>query len=146
MRPNFLLFYLFFTAALTADAQDFLDWGTLADVEFEDHLSEDYGVPYQTATFGEKISAKDGQTVAIKGYMIPLDAMGLSYVLSRNPNASCFFCGGAGPESIVKLNIQPKHVKRYKTDAVMIFRGTLRLNESNRHTFNYVLDGAEPVQ
>jgi len=145
MRPYFLLFYLAFTATLTANAQDFLDWGTLADVEFEDHLSEDYGVPYQTATFGEKISAKAGQTVAIKGYMIPLDAMGISYVLSRNPNASCFFCGGAGPESIVKLSIKPKYVKRYQTDAVMIFRGTLRLNESNRRTFNYVLDEAEPA-
>lgn len=143
MRP-YLLLLPFLLSALIVNAQDFLDWGTLADVEFEDHLSEDYAMPYQTATFGEKVRAKAGQTVTIKGYMIPLDAMGLSYVLSRNPNASCFFCGGAGPESIIKLNIKPKHIKRYQTDAVMVFQGVLRLNESNQHTFNYVLDEAEP--
>jgi hypothetical protein len=141
MRHFLLLLTLLATTSLSA--QDFLEWGTLADVTFEDHITEDYGVPYQTATFGDELKAYEGKTVTIKGYMIPLDAMGISYVISRNPNASCFFCGGAGPETIVKLDLKPKYIERYQTDAVLMFRGTLRLNESNQHTFNYVLEGAE---
>jgi len=144
MGRNILGSLLLF-AWLSAPAQHNLDWATLADVEFEDRLSEDFGVPYQVATFGEKIRSYEGKTVQIRGYMIPLDAMGLSYVLSRNPNASCFFCGGAGPESIVQLNVKPEYVKRYETDELRTFQGTLRLNESNEEAFNYVLDGAEAL-
>ncbi len=142
-----LLFLTLIISSLgyTLQAQNNIDWETLADVGFEDHLSEDYGVPYQVATFGEKVRKLEGQAIQIRGYMIPLDAMGLSYVLSRNPNASCFFCGGAGPESIIKLKIKPEHIKRYQTDEVRTFRGTLQLNESNRKAFNYVLLEAEPL-
>jgi hypothetical protein len=126
-------------------AQTFLDWGTLADVSFQDRTSSSFGIQYQEATFGETVRAYEGQEVIIKGYLIPLDPLGVSYVLSMNPNSRCFFCGGSGPETIVELRVKPEHMQRYETDEVRSFRGILRLHESNLEQFNYVLELAEPL-
>ncbi len=126
------------------EAQEFLGWEILADVSFDSQYSETWGIDILTANFGEIVSSLEGNEVVLSGYMIPLDAMGTSYVLSRNPNASCFFCGGAGPETVVSLQIQAQHLKRYRTDAYLTFKGILELNESNERQMNYVLREAEP--
>lgn len=128
-----------------ARAQAFLGWEILADVSFESNYSESFGVEVLTATFGEMVSSLEGQEVVLSGYMIPLDAMGTSYVLSRNPNASCFFCGGAGPETVVGLQIQAAYIKRYRTDDYLTFKGVLRLHEDNARQLNYVLTDAAPI-
>ena len=129
----------------SANAQDFLSWEILADVSFTSDYSETWGIDVLTAQFGEIVSSLEGQEVVLSGYMIPMDAMGTSYVLSRNPNASCFFCGGAGPETIVGLQLQPEHIKRYRTDAYLTFKGVLRLHSSNERQMNYMLEAAEPM-
>jgi hypothetical protein len=126
-------------------AQQFLDWSTLADVSFQDRMSSSFGIQYQVATFGETIRSYEGKEVIVKGYLIPLDPLGVSYVLSMNPNSRCFFCGGGGPETIVELRVKPEHMQRYETDEIRAFQGVLRLYESNLEQFNYVLELAEPL-
>jgi hypothetical protein len=127
------------------DAQAYLDWGTLADVEFESEYSEEFGIEILIAKFGAYVKNFDGQEVSLTGYMIPLDPLGTTYVLSRNPNASCFFCGGAGPETVVQLQLSPHAIRRYRTDEYLTFKGTLQLHERNEKKFNYVLKKAEPM-
>ena len=129
---------------LPGRAQEFLGWEILADVQFESEYSETWGVDILTAEFGEIVKSLEGNEVVLSGYMIPLDALGTSYVLSRIPNASCFFCGGAGPETVVSLQLQAQHLKRYRTDAYLTFKGILVLNVSNERQLNYVLREAEP--
>lgn len=143
---TFFLLVLGCCNTMSLKAQEFLGWEILADVSFASSYSESFGVEVFTATFGEMVQGLEGQEVVLSGYMIPLDAMGTSYVLSRNPNASCFFCGGAGPETVVALQLQAAHVQRYRTDAYLTFKGTLRLHTSNERTLNYVLQQAEPYQ
>ncbi|MBK9933311.1 MAG: hypothetical protein IPP05_04030 [Cytophagaceae bacterium] len=58
--------------------------------------------------------------------------------------ASCFFCGGSGPESIVQLNFSKKN--RFNTDQVITVKGKLRLNADNVDDLNYILDDASLVQ
>ena len=123
--------------------QEYLDWAILADVKFEDHYSKEYKMDLLKANFGDIIKQYDGKEVMLTGYMIPIDPMGTAYVLSRNPNSSCFFCGGAGPETIVGLRLAPKHTKRYKTDEFLTFKGTLKLNELNEKQFTYMILDAE---
>ena len=127
----------------TASAQEFLDWGILADVSFKDTYSKEYGMDLLEAKFGAFIEAFDGKEVLITGYVIPIDPMGTAYVLSRNPNASCFFCGSAGPETIVGLRLKPESTKRYKTDEYLTFKGMLKLNKLNSKQFTYMLLDAE---
>ena len=60
--------------------------------------------------------------------MIPMDPMGITYVLSRNPNATCFFCGGAGQESVIELHLKKRKTK-FKTDEYVTFIGNFALND-----------------
>jgi len=57
--------------------------------------------------------------------------------------ASCFFCGGSGPETVAELRLHPKSIRRYATDEILSFKGTLMLNEKNSESLNYVILNAE---
>ncbi|HMO39404.1 MAG TPA: hypothetical protein PKC76_07855 [Saprospiraceae bacterium] len=125
-------------------AQNAIDWGVLADVKFEKKYSDKWAMDYDEATFGKLPLLYAGEEVSISGYIIPIDALGLSYVLSRNPNATCFFCGGAGPETVIELRFKPEAMKRYRMDERRTFKGILQLNRENIKQFTYVLLQAEP--
>ncbi|MEM9822373.1 MAG: DUF3299 domain-containing protein, partial [Bacteroidota bacterium] len=124
-------------------AQEIIDWIVLADVQFEQKQSEESGESYDLATFGEEVKAMEGKEVSIHGYVIPLDPLGLSFVLSRNPNATCFFCGGGGPETVIDIKLKPEKIKQYKMDERRTFKGILQLNPTNIEHFTYVLKAAE---
>ena len=127
-------------------AQTRIDWINLADVTFEEKKdSVDAPLSYNFATFGETLIALAGQEVSITGYMIPMDPMGITFVLSRNPNATCFFCGGAGPETVLQLNMKKSALKRYTTDDRLTFKGKLQLNEKDINSLTYVLEEAEEL-
>ena len=140
-----LFFLITILSASHLSSQQFIDWGILADVEFEEKYDENSGLEILHAKFGGLVQSFDTQEVQISGYVIPLDPLGTTYVLSRNPNASCFFCGGAGPETIIKLALKPEAIKRYRTDDYRNFQGVLELNVSNEREFNYVLRNAEEI-
>ena len=86
--------------------------------------------------------AAEGKECYITGYMIPVDVDEDFYVLSRYPFANCFFCGGAGPESVVDLRFPDKAERSYQTDDRLTFKGTLRLNSDDVYQMNYILEGA----
>ncbi len=136
-----LFFALLFST--TAFAQTKLTWDILSDVEYESKYFEEYGTSYLAPTFGEKPTALNGKKVVVTGYLIPLDAANEAFILSKNPYASCYFCGNAGPETIVELWIKPKKIRRYQMDERLTFKGKLYLNESDVNHFNYILRGAE---
>ena len=128
----------FFTSTLFSQTP--IDWNTLADVRFEERKDTTADLTFNQADFGDIVSQFEEQEVSITGYMIPMDPMGLSYALSRNPNAVCFFCGGAGPETVVQLSFAT--MKRYPTDAKLTFKGILQLNEQDINSLTYVLKEA----
>ncbi|MEM1320817.1 MAG: DUF3299 domain-containing protein [Bacteroidota bacterium] len=123
-------------------AQANITWDLLGDVTFESSYSPEYGVSILTATFGRWIKAFEQKEVYISGYVIPLDPMGISYALSRNPNSSCFFCGGSGPETVLGLNMKPGSLKKYEIDQIKTFKGTLKMNITDEKEFIYVLENA----
>ena len=140
-----LVLVLLLLSAEQGIGQTPIDWLVLNDVKLEQKINEQFGTSYDIATFGEWVKGVDGEEVYLTGYMIPMDAMGTSYALSRNPNANCFFCGGAGPETVVRLWLTAEAMKRYKTDDYLRFKGRLQLNDSNEHGFLYELWEAAPI-
>ncbi len=140
-----LLLALLIVGSALATAQTAIDWNLLADVKFNKKHSEELGMSYHEAQFGKWVLPFDGKEVKITGFMIPLDGLGVSWVLSRNPNATCFFCGGAGPETVIELRLKPSAIKRYKLDERRTFKGTLQLNKDNTDHLTYVLIDAEPI-
>lgn len=96
----------------------------------------------QFPRFGPTVKALNGKAISITGYVIPVDLESGTYVISEFPMAACFFCGGAGAESIMQLKFK-RAPRRLKTDERRTFSGTLRLNADNVYELNYILDGAE---
>ena len=145
LQLNLLCLCFCFIAALSLNGQTHIDWTTLADVIFKKAYDSALGMTYDVAKFGDYVKDLEGKEVIITGYMIPLDAFGVSYALSQNPNKICFFCGGSGPETVIDLQMKPKFIKRYQMDARLTMKGTLQLNENNLDGFNYVLVNAQPL-
>lgn len=138
-----VLFVALFTqpGKLSAQVAE-LTWNTLADVSFKDVYLEEYDLYYYYPTFGPKVLDMEGRMVKISGYVIPVDYDDDYYVLSAFPFAACFFCGGAGPESVVDLQLKAGH-RRFKTDERLTFKGVFRTNTTDIYQLNYILEDAE---
>lgn len=119
-----------------------ITWDQLKDVTFKKKWYAEEQVYMLYPTFGATVSKLDGKEVSLKGYVIPVDLEQGIYVLSAFPYAMCFFCGGAGPESVVALKFK-KGGRRFKTDEVHTFKGKLKLNPSDIYELNYIIQDAE---
>ena len=128
--------------AAVADYRE-LTWAELADVDFKDVYLEELDSYYWKPVFGPQVLAAESDDVYITGYVIPVDLDEDFYVLSRYPFANCFFCGGAGPESVVDLRFKDSGHRTYQTDERLTFHGNLRLNADDVYQMNYILEGAE---
>ena len=128
-----------------AMAEDYreLTWAELADVDFKDVYLEELDSYYWKPQFGPQVLAAEGQDVYITGYVIPVDLDEDFYVLSRYPFANCFFCGGAGPESVIDLRFADSDHRTYQTDERLTFHGNVRLNADDVYQMNYILEGTE---
>ncbi len=124
-------------------------WEILSDVSFSTQYLEEYGEAYYVPEFGPTPRKYEGKSIQIKGYIIPADPEQDIYILSQFPFASCFFCGNAGPETIVELiftNKDKSRKKTYKIDDIRSFRGILRLNKDDVAHTNYILEKAEEIK
>ena len=122
--------------------QEEVDWRTLADVTFEDKYLEDLDAYYWHPTFGENVKALEGEEIVVTGYVIPVDYESNYYILSAFPYAACFFCGNAGPETVIELEIADES-QTFTTDQRLSFVGTLKLNANDIYKMNYILQEAE---
>jgi hypothetical protein len=139
---KYIILGLFLSASTSIFAQNQLTWQTLRDVQYEEKYVEEVESEVLFPKFGGRVKSYEGMEVYISGYMIVLDAKTGIYVLSANTFASCFFCGQAGPESIVELKLKPGY-RKFKTDERVTVKGTLRLNDKDIYQLNYILEEAE---
>lgn len=130
--------------SLSVQAQQAVTWQTLAKVTYEYIQNFDQNLWYGAPTFSEEVKALDGKQISIKGYVLPSDAAENSYILSAFPFSSCYFCGGAGPESVIELRLK-KRKSAYKLDQVVTFTGRLVLNDRELE-MNYILEEAEEAE
>lgn len=120
-----------------------IDWSNLSDVSFEDKYYEEFDQYLPYPTFGQSVKDLEDKEVQISGYIIPIEPE--RYILSQNPFASCFFCGGAGPETVLELELT-SYDKTYYTDQYLSFKGILKLNIEDIDKLNYLLQSAEEVE
>lgn len=116
-----------------------ITWDTLKDVKYRKKYYIEVGQFFLYPTFGKSLKELNGKTVSIKGYVIPIDTEGDYYVVSKFPMAQCFFCGMAGPETIIMLNFKKKP-RRMRTDETRCFTGRLRLNSESIEELNFILE------
>lgn len=119
-----------------------INWKILEDVKFAEKYYPAVNAYMLFPTFGPQVKALNGKYVELEGYIIPVDQPSNLYVISAYNNASCFFCGNAGPNSVMELELTRKHPE-FRMDQWQCFRGYLRLNDSDIDRMNFILDKAE---
>jgi hypothetical protein len=141
IKGFFLLLIGFFALEQNTSAPPALAWKTLEGIGFDKRFVEDMNDYFLFPEFTKQIKALEGKTVDVEGYVIPFDKTGAEVALSANPYAACFFCGKAGPASIMIVKLKVKNTK-LRTDMYKTFRGKLKLNATDPDEFYYILEDA----
>lgn len=123
------MLYVIAVAVLSLQVNQ-LDWSMLTATSYRYGTD---GLPERTR-YAEALQALNGESVVITGYIIPVDVKGGQYVLSQFPLKQCFFCGNAGPETILNLHFE-SHPPHLLTDMFVAVQGTLVLSEQDGFFF-----------
>jgi hypothetical protein len=139
LKKIFLAFL--FLGALGLPAQKTLVWQMLEMTTYRIMNESEFQSTY-LPEFPAILEAEyANREVVIAGYLIPVDIEARKYALSKNPFTSCFFCGGAGPETVIELRFK-ESPGRFATDEFLMIKGQLRLNRSGSGLF-FILENAE---
>ena len=119
-------------------------WHVLAEVRYETKPDASGQYEIEVPVFSNQLKTYDNKRVRLKGYIIPLTELGGSstFMLSSVPFSMCFFCGSAGPETIVEIETKEK-IKF--TDKQVMIEGTLVLNGSDPDHHMYILKSAKRI-
>ncbi|PHN01738.1 hypothetical protein [Flavilitoribacter nigricans] len=130
------------TVSLSAQAKDDNIWTTLSKITFRKEYDEMLGFKVDVPVFGEEVKALADKEVVIKGYIIPVEGYKShkEFVFSAYPYNMCFFCGGAGPETV--MEVFSNEPVKYTAEPIVL-RGKLVLNSSDINRLMYILKDAE---
>lgn len=131
----------FSSVQLHAQSDDDNVWTVLSKVTFKKEYDEMLGFKVDVPVFGEEVQALADQEVLIKGYIIPVEGYKShkEFVFSAYPYNMCFFCGGAGPETVMEVfSLEPV---KYTAEPVVL-RGKLELNSTDINRLMYILTDA----
>jgi hypothetical protein len=118
---------------------DTLNWKLLGQIKFLKKPSKEYPEGVMFPVINPTLKAKNNRTIYMTGFIVPIDNK--NYALSKNVFASCFFCGQAGPETIMGIKFKNPGVK-LKTDQYVTLQGTFRYNDSDVDDWIYHIDNA----
>ncbi|MCB0704789.1 MAG: hypothetical protein KDC34_05740 [Saprospiraceae bacterium] len=141
---KFLVLGLLLSFASVSHAQSPSVWKTLSKITFKKVYDEMMGFKVDVPVFSDAVKALEGQEITITGYIIPVEGYKshTEFVFSAFPYNMCFFCGGAGPETVMEVYaIEPV---QYTATEVTI-KGTLQLNSGDINRLIYSLVDAEKV-
>ena len=126
-----LVFYFFCIPQLSG-------WDLLSDVEVVQGYDEFMGTEIDQPKFSDYLRSQDGNMLVLEGFIIPLEQGGEQdyFILSKFPYQSCFFCGGAGPETVIE--VFSDEAIGYTEDRIRV-KGTLSLNSGNPLQLFYAL-------
>jgi hypothetical protein len=140
MKNNILVVFCLLLP-LSCFAQKQITWNDLARITYTEKFFPSYDAYFLYPEFATDIKSLEGKKVSLVGYFLNIDPSGKLFILSKNPMASCFFCGMGGPETAVELQFDSK--PDFKTDDVLHVTGTLKLNADDVQHFNYILTDCE---
>ncbi|WP_330441851.1 hypothetical protein [Flavobacterium sp. C4GT6] len=122
---------------------DTLSWKLLGEIKYVKKASDDYPEGVMFPVVNSTLKAKNKKPIVMSGFIIPIDNK--TYALSKNVFASCFFCGQAGPETIMGIKFKDPNM-RLKTDQYVTLQGTFRYNDSDVDDWIYHIENAVIVK
>jgi hypothetical protein len=120
-------------------------WQTLSLVTFDYKFNEMMGMDMPVPKFSKAVKSLEGKEVTLQGYILPLEGKRSQkyFIFSAYPYNLCYFCGGAGPESVAEVYCK-KPIK-YTTKMITV-KGKLRLNSTgDLDKMMYILTDVELV-
>ena len=121
-------------------------WSVFAKTKFDAKYNEKAAEYFLFPTFTADLKAQEGKQFDLEGYYLPIDVEGNAYIiLSKFPYSQCFFCGGAGPESIAEVYFKGK-TPTFEPDQFIRIKGKLKLNDSDLEHGNFILEEAVLVK
>jgi hypothetical protein len=140
---NKKIFTILLLAFLTIGAQAQADnmWKTLAKISYKKEFDELMGFKIDKPVFSDAIKGMEGKPITIKGYIIPVEGYKShkEFIFSAFPYSMCFFCGGAGPETV--MEVKSKEAIKYTADQIVL-TGILRLNGDDINRLMYRIEQA----
>lgn len=119
-------------------------WKTLSKITYKKEYDEMLGFKIDVPVFSQDVLALEGTEVTITGYIIPVEGYKShkEFIFSAYPYNMCFFCGGAGPETVMEVvSLEPVP---YTADPVTI-KGVLRLNATDINRLMYSLEEVKKI-
>lgn len=121
-------------------------WELFGKTTFQEKLNQKHGLYFFYPQFSPDLIALKGKSVELEGFYIPLETSpSKTLILSKYPMAECFFCGGAGPESIAVVYLDNPPTRRPKLDQILKVRGILHLNANDVEEMTFILKNAELI-
>lgn len=142
-----LLVMLFLaTSILAQEKKKENPWRTLSKVTFNKEFDELMGMDIEKPVYMQPVLDLSGKEITIEGYIIPLKGKKAQshFMLSAYPYNMCFFCGAAGPETVLQAFTKDKKEIEFSSKPVTI-KGTLSLNHGDVNEMMYTLSNVELV-
>lgn len=120
-------------------------WKTLTKITYVKEYDEFLGFKIDKPVFSEEIKALNGKEVTVKGFIIPVEGYKghTEFIFSAYPYSMCFFCGGAGPESV--MEVQAIEAINYTAESIVL-KGKLHLNGEDVNKLMFSLSDARMVK
>jgi hypothetical protein len=120
-------------------------WKTLAKITYKKEYDEFLGFKIDKPVFSDEIKALNGKEVTVKGFIIPVEGYKShkEFIFSAFPYSMCFFCGGAGPESV--MEVTSLDAIAYTAESITL-KGKLKLNSDDVNKLMYALTDARMVK
>lgn len=117
-------------------------WQVLAEVNFKREIREGYEV--EVPQFSKYLKTWNGKKIRLKGFVIPVGEVGdaSKFMFSSLPFNVCYFCGAAGPETIMEVETNEK--VKFTSKSIWM-EGILILNESDPDHHMYILKSATVI-
>lgn len=133
-----------FTATQPLQAQD-TTWKILAKITFKKEYNEMMGFKVDVPVFSENVQKLEGEEITVRGYIIPKEGYKdhTEFIFSAYPYSMCFFCGGAGPETV--MEVYASEPIEYTAEPITL-RGKLELNDDDINRLIYAIRDAEQVE
>ncbi len=120
-------------------------WKTLSKITYKKEYDEFLGFKIDKPVFADDVKALEGQEVTVRGYIIPTEGYKSNneFIFSAYPYNMCFFCGGAGPETV--MEVESVEDVEYTAEQVVL-KGKLQLNTEDINRLMYLLTDARQVK
>ena len=120
-------------------------WKTLSKITYKKEYDEIMGFKIDKPVFSDRIKGFEGQEITLSGYIIPVEGYKShkEFIFSAFPYNMCFFCGGAGPETV--MEVEASEAIKYTAEKVTL-KGKLTLNADDINRLMYLLTDATLVK